>query len=381
MRRVIALAIVFALAASAVFAQATVGGQLQIGTTFISGDSDDDDVYLGGMTAHEAKVRFGFGDGTTGGQFGLSTSGDWLFPSPIFSANASALSAWGFMFWRPSQLFRMQVGVNPDGDFGAPQITGWGFTAEAKNSVAAISDYAGGLYMAANREVAFYPGTSEMANVNLSLFPTSGVSINLVLPFGATQEASASLSRLHLNSTIDVDVGILRIAFLGTGGLETDSEASVGDIYLSFFMNSLDALDFDVGVKFSIPDENKNTDGIAIGLGLAFAADDFNLKVRTGVTLGAKSGGGDVDGPTTISLGLLPSFNLGTVTMFIHAGFGILLPDEGDSTMDWFLNPYISMPAGSLRFYAGLQIWQRGITDGAEPPVNFAVPFGFNIYF
>jgi hypothetical protein len=387
MRKVIALAIVFALAATAAFAQPTIGGQLLIGTQLISGNSDADDIYMGGMIAHEAKISASFGDSTAGGVLVLSASGDHVGRSPLFDIDNMS----GFMYWRPSQFFRMQVGQNNDGDFGAARISGWGFTAEAKNSVAAMNDYmdwysAPFFFYQFQREShsAFYPGTGDTPNLNMSFFPVDGLRINFVLPMeDGFEEISAGFAPFHFNLNYDFEsIGLLNLSFQGRGGLETDSPAnvSVGDIYLSFFLSALDGMDVDLGFRFSLPAENDDTKGMALGLGFTFAADDFNFKLRAGANFGGKRDGGNTDLPTIIGFNILPSYRIGVLTANLYAGFGIEL-DDGDTVMDWFVNPYISMPAGSLRFYAGVQVWQRNITDGSDTPVNFSIPFGFNIYF
>jgi len=384
MKKLIAISVIFALVAGAAFAELSVGGQLQIGTTLLSGNSDADDVNMGGQKAHEAKAKFSFGDGESGGQFGINASGDWLPPA----TNHLVDNAWGFMYWRPVEAFRIQVGNNPDGNFGTAQISGWGFTAEAKNSVGAVSDYAGGLYMA-ERVAAWWDGTGAAANVNMSFFPTDTITINVVLPMAASQEASAMFARLALNAVIGLeDVGKIFITFEGTGGLEKDVDTvSVGNLYASFFLNSLDGMDVDFGVKFGIPFEGPGgvdvNPGLNVGVGFAMTGDGFGFKARVGAGLGAGSKAGDVEvkAPTTISVGLLPYFMLDALTLYVHVGLGMQIPDEGESVTDWFFNPYISVPAGNIRFYMGLQVWQRGITDGADPAINFSIPFGFNCYF
>jgi hypothetical protein len=108
---------------------------------------------------------------------------------------------------------------------------------------------------------------------------------------------------------------------------------------------------------------------MAIGAGLTFGADAFNVKARLGAVLDTN------DDTTTISVGILPSYKVDDVTIFLQAGLGMVL-SSADPVMSWFINPYITMPAGNLRFFAGFQLWQR---DSGS--VNYALPFGFNISF
>ena len=391
MRKLIAISVIFALVVGAVFAEASVGGQLQIGTTLLSSDSDADDINMGGMKGHEAKVRFSFGDGESGGQFGLGASGDWIPRTHIYGT-PSGVGAWGFMYWRPAELFRIQVGNNPDGDFGTAQISGWGFTGEAKNSVAALSDYNETLYMLARNE-AWYDGTGSAANVNMSFFFTESITMNVVLPLASSSEMSNTFAYTDVNFVIGIeDVGKATLTWKGTGGLEKDvDDESMGTIYASFFLNSLDAIDVDFGFAFGLPYEfgdavkTKVSPGMAVGVGLTFNQDDFGFKLRVGAMLGGSEKVGDADAVkdgTLISVGILPSYKLDAFTFFFHAGLGMYIPDgDAKNVTDWFVNPYISMPAGNLRFFAGFQLSQEGVTDGAEPPIVWAIPFGFNCYF
>jgi len=400
MKKLLAILVVLTLVTGAVFAQPNMGGQLMIGANLATSNSDIDDIYMGPIGYHEAKIFATFGDDSGGGKLvyvasnkdGTAYGQDNLFDS-------SKYTAWGWLHWRPNELFRMQMGRNSDGDYGAAQISGWGFTGEAKNSVAAVSDYWGWgdathfsfLYQSGSRRgSAFYPGTGDLLNVNFSLFPTHGMRINVVVPIDGQKEISDPISKSHINFNYMIeDAGTLRISFVGRGGLEKDmdKEKSIGDLYASFYLTSIEGIKLDLGLKYGLPYKNaadKDCEGyVAVGLGFIYDAAPFQVKFRTlAQFMGNDATGAEL--PTIINLGVLPNYRINNnMIFFFHAGFSMHMPSgDAKDTMGWYINPYIWLRAAEgLRFWTGLQIYQNGITDGAEPPVYWQIPFGFNFYF
>jgi len=300
MKKLIVVSVIFALVASAAFAEAALGGQLMIGTTLLKGDDvENSNVEMGGMQYHEAKMSATFGDAKGGGKLVFTVGNDNAYGGGLGNAWKTA---WGFLYWRPLPIFRMQVGVNADGDFGAAQISGWGFTGEAKNSVGAISDYmnwGGGnewwptwIFQSAltRRGNAFYPGTGDLANVNFQFFPIDALTITAVLPIGDgiadsgngnIQNALMQLADFHLNVKYSIeDVGIAQLSFVGKGGLgaetvvesktelnyweeeetiETvrtktyDKSNSIGNIYASFYLTAIAGMNMELGLVYGLP--------------------------------------------------------------------------------------------------------------------------------
>ncbi|MCL2442239.1 MAG: hypothetical protein FWD13_02100, partial [Treponema sp.] len=219
---------------------------------------------------------------------------------------------------------------------------------------------------------------------NMSFFPMHGLTVNLIFPFASGWSArpyDAALGELNLNVVYNIeDLGIVTVSFAGRdesgwqgGGLFGAGTAGPGTLYASFYLMAIDGLGLDLGFMFNLPASGGRTDGMAFGAGLTFAADALSVKVRAGARFGIV-GGGD-DGATIISVGVLPSYKLDNITAFLHAGLGMRMVGDA-TTVDWFINPYMTMPAGNLRLYAGIQLIQNG-----SNPITYAIPFGFNIYF
>jgi hypothetical protein len=384
LKKCIAFAVVFAVAAGAAFAQITFGGQLQEGMDLFSGTNvKDDDVNMGGHyysegPYHEAKFSVLFGDGTAGGRL------VWMLDEQVM---------WGWMQWRPNQYFRVKVGADFDGEGGFPQIIGWGFTGEAKNSVAAVNDYGGGLYMQyRNSGLNYggydgYPAGDKMFHLMLSFFPHDLVSINvLTRDIDQAKEVSERLASLQIYSNIKLEeVGTIRFAAVGNGGLKKDAAdgADIGTLHLAFFSNEIvQGLAFEIGGQYNLPHLNTpdTFSAIRIGLGVNLTSTDpFNLKFRAGSMFGGQAKGKDVE-KVGFSVGLLPSYKLPKMTIFLHAGFGLEQDNkDADAVYEWFINPYVWVPMGGMRMWVGLQIIdQHSIQDGR---IKWCVPFGFNFYF
>jgi len=389
MKKLIVVSVIFALVAGAAFAETTVGGQLQMGMIFMEGNNvTDDDVKMGGSYTgdgvyHEAKLSAVFGDGRGGGRLVWRTE---------------KKDAWGWLQWRPNQFLRVKMGHDRDGEWGAAQITGWGFTGEAKNAVAAVNDWGGHFAMGGVlRANAFFGGIGDGENtsVELSFYPIDGLSASLFLTNVTDNlEISDHLSKakLHVVYAIE-DIGTVRFTAAGKGALATVKDEETGDkdlrkgdiadLFLSFYSKSIvQGLAFDVGFKFNLPHMDADSQGATnIGLGLAYDAGSFNVKVRTGVQFGAKDAAGK-EAPAEWGIGILPNYRINpNLIVFFHAGFRQVLTDEeGAQKWGWFINPYIWVRAAEgLRFWTGIQILdQEGVR---ENQIKWIIPFGFNFYF
>ena len=388
MKKLIAISVMLVLLTGAAFAQ--ISGDLNLGVTLIHSQSYENapstatDIYIGGRGAdfgHEngAKWSLTFGEGTGSGRI-------------VYRLHDNTF--WGWFQWTPIEQLRIRFGWDRDGIWGAAQINGWGFTGVAKDLVA-VRDYNGGLFMAA-RDAAFYGGLGDgIANVlAVSILPMDGLQINLGLPsiaagnwgggLGTKQEMSIALSTFHLNVVYNIeDVGVTRLSFVGLGGLGKDKEktASVGRVFGSFYLTAIQGMAIDIGVRYDLPWQNAanqdNGGQLAVGFGFNMpqVVENLSFKLRAGATLSGKTNG--ADNATTISLGILPMYNFGSFRFYFHAGLGMSMPNQGDTSMDWFVNPYIQIPAGGFNFWIGLQIEEKD--TGAKDGIAWGIPIGFNV--
>jgi len=380
-KKLIVVMVMFAVITGAAFAEATVGGQLQQGMTLLEGNNvKDNDITSGSSYAgtfnHEAKISLLFGDGTAGGRL-------------VWTTNSAAM--WGWLQWRPNQYFRVKVGSDGDGEWGIPQIVGWGFTGEAKNSVAAVSDYGGGLYMNYRNAGLNYGGFDGAGqnHLGLSFWPIEGLQVNLLFrDIDASLEVSERLAKaqLMLYYTIE-DVGTVRIAGIGQGGLMKDAPdgSDYGDLFVAFHSTQLvSGLAFELGGKFDLgrkeDADTYDNINVAFGINMTTITDPFNLKVRGNIGFGGKNKG--EDRTANFGIGLLPSYKLPKLTVFFHAGLGLEFPEGEDVVYQWFVNPYIWVPMGGMRMWIGLQlIDEHAARDDDAMQIKWRIPFGFNFYF
>jgi hypothetical protein len=392
LKKCVVILVLFALVTGAVFAQVTFGGQLQEGITLLSGTNvKDDDVISGtGYYAdgpfHEAKFSVLFGDGTAGGRLVMNVKGSY----------------WGWMQWRANQYFRVKIGSDGDGEWGFPQIIGWGFTGEAKNSVAAVNDYDGSLLAMSYRNSGLnyggYDGSGNF-NLGLSVFPIDMLQVNFLFRGIANNnkgvELSERLAKMEISASYKLEeIGTVRFAAEGKGGLakHVDDGGAVKDgdkvgvLHFAFYSNEIvQGLAFEAGAQFDLPHVNESDtfDAIRVGGGFNLTkTDPFNFKLRFGSMFGGQKQGEDLTA-SGLSFGFLPSYKLPKFTVFLHCGIGFSDDTAKDeSKYEWFINPYIWVPIGGMRMWIGLQILDQH-NDRKDDAAQFAwkVPFGFNFYF
>jgi hypothetical protein len=347
MKKLIAISVMLVLLTGAVFAQASVGGNMKHGVQLIAGDFDGADPGSGRLLTYDVHTIVSFGDATTGGLMRLySPSNEWQ-PS-LFS----------FVWFRPIQLLRVQIGANPDGDWGAAQIGGWGFNGEAQGGTALDQHRFIGnatLNTLARVNGAFYPGFSALG-IGLSLFPMDGLTVNIAVPFTdalAAGNLDNSYGASHVNFVYLLeDIGTIRVSTVLQGF------DSIPDIYGSFFLTAIDGMAIDIGVSYV-------SEILRVGLGFRFAEGDFTFRLRAGAILEENN--------MRIGAHILPQFKVGDVNYFLNAGMGINLDTEA---LEWYVNPYLRAPMGNgISLYAGVQLWD----DGAK--IRWAVPLSFNVYF
>jgi hypothetical protein len=448
MKKLIAISVMCALVAGAAFADTTVGGSIFVGGQFVSGDNVEGThlaVSAIGYDQWNTLVKVTFGDNDAGGWFSLHNNGGQAQPLHWFG------------WWKPTPKLRFQIGRNADGNFGTNNISGWGFTGEAKNvsgNLAAMPEY-GGYQEGRNhsRNTGWYLGT-DAPSFQVSLYPIEGLTVNLFIPFNNTEEVGRTYTRFEANIVYRLtDIGNIAVSFQSnTGYKEGNPDKWYGEdgitdkgkspkIFASFYLTAIENMGVDLGLAYKLPFTNekgeevkksvndgkpvwdednfkwvqkkkddisylevKTNNPIEIGLGYRFGKGDLGFKLRSGISLGGKTtveGKDPVKDPTEISVNILPSYKIKNVTVYLYAGLGIQMisdweaeketsqwnKNESNALVGWFVNPYILIPAGGVRFLTGVQIWSDGAKyvfpdksrDNAQ--INWAIPFGFYAYF
>ena len=349
MKKLIAISVLFALLAGFAFAEASVGGNLKISTDLIGGNEDDQ--WAGPLKMWDAYTNISWSGDNAGGMmrlhaFGSTSRIDW---TP---------DAFVFWWWRPIEQLRLQLGKNPDGDWGHAQITGWGFNAEAQGGIC-IDQYRGiGNLAVVARTAAWAPGFNS-SGMTVSINPVPGFNFNIGIPYAYNSTGELGdvygNSYLHLDYTFE-DIGTLKLA------AQLVNEAKP-DIHAAFYVMAIDNIGLEVGFAYGLESEV-----IEVGAGFRFSdGGDLTFKLRAGAVLADNYG--------VIGVGILPSYRTEAFTFFFNAGFGMDL-EKDDDNIDWFVNPYISVPANSGRFYLGFKL-----SDNEGGGINWSLPIGWNVYF
>jgi hypothetical protein len=417
MKKLIAISVMCALVVGAAFAETSLGGQVFVGGALLRGDNikDSQPTTVGlGNDQYNTALKVSFSEGSAGGRIRILGT----------NAGASDIFDEWFGWWRPIPQLRIQVGVNKDGDWGTAQISGWGFTGENKNNgdgspgnQGAMAEYNG--YQEGrnhSRTAGWYGGISS-PSLNISLYPIDGLTVNIAFPW-TSGNAGFTLSKFEAQVQYRLtDIGTVSLSFQSnTGYLEADPDSWHPDgvtdptqspkIFASFYLTAIDGMGLDLGVAYKFPFENtseysrKNTGGetvtnhpVEIGLGFRYGQGDFSFKLRGSVSLGESTVTQGVEKKQTpqISASILPSYKVGTVTVFFYTGMGIpSVADGEEADFNWFVNPYVFIPAGGLRFKVGFQLWSNGYQRSywqdekelKDPAViNWSIPFGFYAYF
>ena len=425
-----------ALACGAAFADTSIGGAFFIGGKFVQGDNAEDSHPQTGKLEtddYNTVLKANFGDSAAGGKVSLHN----------FQGGASLYDYVGW--WSPIPQLRLQIGADTDGNFGTAQISGWGFTGETKNAggMGAIGEYgAGGMSNQGrdhSRSTGWYDGTGATSNFQARIYPIEGLSINLWIPFNNTENVAFTFARFELNVQYRiVDIGNVNVSFQcrpgyikgDPDGKEWYGEDGVTDvnaspkIFASFFLTAIENMAVDLGLSYRLPftnpDKTYKVEGedviketttyhpFEIGLGFRMNFGDFQFKLRSGFSF---AGSTEIDGdddpvkdPVRISFNINPNYKIGNVTIFFYAGLGIEAVDDweaktapsqfknsgSNAVVSWFVNPYVMISAGSLRFLTGFQIssdgvgypyYESGTQKFDNAKINWAIPFGFYTYF
>jgi len=387
MKKIIAISVMLVLIAGAAFADASFGGNFTASTTLFKDKNqfNGEDVASGGFGWAQANVTFNWSGDNAGGRFRLfSNPGD----------HPTWYDHFAHIWWQPVDQFRFALGQNPDGDWGHQQIGGWGMNAEAQDTVAIdnglLKDSGTYTVAAVARNVGFWGGFSAVG-IGLTITPADGLEINLGIPTGDTADSATFFSNTKINFKYDIsDVGTVRLA----ADLQKENKDAdlIPDLYLAFYLSAIENMGVDFGVAIVASGEagsngkpNKN-DQIQLGIGYSLNADDLTFKARLGVVpVPMKKPDGVDKLPIPLALGILPSYNLGSLIFYLNAGFGFMLnlpdgADSGDYT-DFYFNPYIKVPVNQGNFLAGIKVAKLASMNGKDADATWSIPIGWQVYF
>jgi len=273
MKKLIAIAVVFALVAGVAFA-VDVGGTVFGHLNVLEGDTGEDSKVSASGKMDRLRID---GSGEAGeGAFGGYVRAQiqhWVGPIPI---GFDAAYAW----WKPIDQFKLIIGCQSDAFWGKEGVTGWMFNQMPNDSGVAtlfgIWDtgiYGDGFSVGRNRYT-FLEGFSDWG-LGMEIKPLDMLSLNLAIPFKADKgpEAKdvfgAALAQVDLN----FDFGNIALTY--------DGAADGGDgAFFAYFGGSFGDLGLDVGIAYHFTGDDDTVKPLGVGLGVKYAADAFGIKFR-----------------------------------------------------------------------------------------------------
>jgi hypothetical protein len=427
MKKLIAIAVVFALIAGTAFAETRVSGLIETRFTAIQGhDQDYHSNALNnsqgfnprtGGTVGSAYVQLsGQNDeGTVGGLWRLRNQ-DIVRPAASDNNGEGPWFHRAFVWWRPVPQLRVFLGIDNDGMYSTGDaLTDWQFH-QGPEDYLAVHDW--GFWRGV------FPGHWDGFGLSFSVFPVQGLNINLTIPTGrttwqqATRDAVGNtkfadhvyLAGLKLQASYAFpEIGTLFFAYDGPGAGANDGyywdggeaqqkTGAFGLIGASFLVEALrsSGLRFQLGFSTNIVGEDKvDYEPITLGLGLHYVNGDFGVKFRAAAKLGKVAGVDkdkkDVDYNTTfLTANVMPWYKISIMTIYCDIGMSLdansnemkLANDNPDSPngFGWWVTPYFKMPLGGPSLEAGVVIYNNisGTGNVSVANKNLDVKDAFN---
>jgi opacity protein-like surface antigen len=389
MKKLIAIAVVFALAAGGLFA-ADLGVTVQGNVNLVKGSSASGDKAVG-TGGYGGLAVEGAGENDDG------TFGAWYRFSPneyghTWDGGIGVMAFSGFAWWKPIDQFKLTIGGNPDGIFPKEGFSAWMFYQRANDSGVVVDDMAWGwndyIIGGGNRVCfrnAFYGGFAA-PGLLLEIKPLDMFSLNVVLPYfdkgGA--ELAGVFKNMVIQADLNFDFGNIALTFDMYDRMWPDSVKNKvgGRIFLFFGLNSIENLDFAFSAGFSLP-EDDDMEQVAIGLAAKYSISDaFSIKARVLALFAGKDKGSK--NPFDLMFEVQPGFAINdNVKVFAALGLNMMLPDGGDTIIGWHLNPYLWIgQEWGPSFFAGIKLYNDVSSRTTKSSViKFAVPIGLNIGF
>jgi hypothetical protein len=388
MKKLIAIAVVFALAAGGAFA-ADIGATVFTGVNLMEGSTQDGSTINGSGAQYRLRLEgagenedgnFGAWLRVEGGSASLNWNDDW---DPITDGYGDLVNVgfntgfYGLAWWKPIDQFKLTIGGNPDGLYGKEGYAGWMFYQMPSDvGIAVPHSVWGGPYLSpdwsgyAKYRNAFFGGFGGNG-LMLDIMPLDILSINLILPYFDGGELKDIFKKIIAQIDLNLDFG--NIAFTYEGDvMEGTSQPT---LYAFFGLGAIENLDLAFGFGFKMPNEGGTMNPLAIGLAVKMDVNDsIGFKARLLAQLA-----GD-DGNVVLGFDALPYFGISdNLKFFFGAGLALTMPDVGDAVIGWHINPYLQVGAEwGPTFYAGVKVYSFG---GPDAIVKFEVPIGLQVSF
>jgi len=425
MKKLIAIAVVFALVAGAVFAEVAIGGAAGFGASIIAGDSTkkgkDDPKLFTGLNAHwlSLDAKWTAEDNTAGATIKINGDLNKGKKSTDFIPKLG-----GEIWWKPFSFVQIKwTNIEDVGVFaGYAGAVAWDYHSNsAAGNVAALWGLSGGWNSfsgsAIKSGVGFFGGIGGGGEnvLALSLTPIDGLAFNFAWDLqGSYLDSLEPTKDFFKDTVIQVRYDIGGIGSIGVGFRGFSSwadkarwpgEISAHTLGIDFSLTAIDSMQITLGGKIPLAgrygpnwagwDKDQQKVSIPMELGLGFllnqwANEPFKLFARAGAYLPSKKFSGygwdwgantldtsnpwNFEGITAIGLDVNPSIEVAGIRVYFDVGAAIVT-QKADDTIGrkkgtdfyWHLNPYMRKGFGIGDLYLGFYLWNgKGQPDSYE---------------
>ncbi|MCL1836379.1 MAG: hypothetical protein FWG46_02395 [Treponema sp.] len=414
MKKVVIVALIITLAAGAVFAEVNASAWIAGRAYTIIGDSvENSHPQAFGARDMRFVAQGQNEDGTFGGLFRYWQRGSQGLATP---------EAFGFVWWKPIDQVRLQLGRNSFGDFAVWDIVrGSSFYGAARDGGMGTLLRESEAYIGEKHQVhllsnAFEASAFKEGGAELSIYPIDGLALNFGIPYEIWNTGNGRANHVYKNMLAQVvytipDTARIAFSFRGNDAAEKGIDISgtyptLGDnaaLFLGVYFTGVENLGVNLGLRFMLPYKDDDADmtwnyPFLIALGASYTAGDFGIKARCEFGLGGSVKNGDtVDQPTTIFFELLPSLDIGVCKVFLSAALDVAAYNDDvffpnpvtlkkDAKVGFSINPYISKTVGPGNFFAGVRLWAdgtkvNGSSGDKDTLIMFDIPIGMVVSF
>ena len=428
MKKLIAIAVVFALVAGAAFAEAVIGGSVGFGARLIESDSqtmkdagDKDPKLFTSLGAHWIGVNFKWTSDEIPAGAKIKINGDMNKSDPA----GATPKLGGDIWWQPIPQIKIHfTNVEDEGYLGGQgNAADWGYQSNsAANNVTAFWGNTGGWNSYSGS--ALKTGTGFFGGIGgggqnvllLTVTPVSFISVGFGWDLTGTNSTKDKLIGTVIRAEVKLPngIGTVGIGFRAKddyGGKDAWTQGlTAHTLGIDFGLGALQNLGMDIGVGAKIPlggrdnwgGWDKDADKIKIPMEIGawfalnqWAGDPLKLFARLGVYLPSNEDRfGARKDITAIGLDVNPSYDIGLFRVHFDVGAAMVL-QKNNATKDffWHFDPYIRKGLGGIGdLYFGINIWNGNGQDGYESIptiqgkdttkiVNFAIPLYFETFF
>ena len=327
MKKLIVFSVIFALVAGSVFA-ADIGVTVLGAAQLLNGNDkqelketkDDGTPVYGNKNQNDTDFGIGRINIEASGALEDGTIGGWL-RFRAGGGQGSNVEGWGKVWWKPIDAFQLQLGANPDGEWGLDGVAGWNFYQLACDVSIIDNGNTWGWGYTGLGDVkfrdAFFGGWGEPNALIFNVTPVEALEIHLAFPIGqASVPAYKEYQKFTVQAKYNIDgVGTAAITYQNGFGHEDGTRGGGTAIYsgetndpsklfIYFGLSSIENLGVDIGVGLTLPsdvthtvtyygaegtpDENKKLSETTItknyplnvGVGVNFSSGAFGVKAR-----------------------------------------------------------------------------------------------------